>query len=56
MTAAIWSTPPDKCALDFPAHTLVRLVLHWTCDTFGDPVIVYAGSVHVRSSPIADIR
>ena len=24
MTAAIWSTPPDKCALDFPAYTLVR--------------------------------
>jgi len=24
MTAAIWSTPPDKCALDFPAKTLVR--------------------------------
>ena len=23
MTAAIWSTPPDKCALDFPARTLV---------------------------------
>lgn len=25
MTAAIWSTPPDKCALDFPAQTLVRI-------------------------------
>ncbi|KAJ9101757.1 hypothetical protein QFC21_003096 [Naganishia friedmannii] len=24
MTAAIWSTPADKCALDFPARTLVR--------------------------------
>ncbi|KAK0187599.1 FAD/NAD(P)-binding domain-containing protein [Armillaria mellea] len=23
MTAAIWSTPPNKCALDFPARTLV---------------------------------
>ena len=23
MTAAIWSTPPGKCALDFPARTLV---------------------------------
>ncbi|PIL22640.1 hypothetical protein GSI_15331 [Ganoderma sinense ZZ0214-1] len=22
MTAAIWSTPPDKCSLDFPAKTL----------------------------------
>lgn len=26
MTAAIWSTPPDKCSLDFPARTLVRSV------------------------------
>ena len=25
MTAAIWSTPPDKCALDFPARTLVGI-------------------------------
>ncbi|KAI0769999.1 hypothetical protein C8Q74DRAFT_1218472 [Fomes fomentarius] len=25
MTAAIWSTPPDKCALDFPAYTLVGI-------------------------------
>ncbi|KAL6303896.1 FAD/NAD(P)-binding domain-containing protein [Sparassis latifolia] len=24
LTAAIWSTPPDKCALDFPARTLIR--------------------------------
>ncbi|KAH7101610.1 FAD/NAD(P)-binding domain-containing protein [Auriculariales sp. MPI-PUGE-AT-0066] len=24
MTAAIWSTPPDKCSLGFPAQTLVR--------------------------------
>lgn len=26
MTAAIWSTPPDTCALDFPAHTLIRFM------------------------------
>ncbi|KAH6604890.1 hypothetical protein Trco_006597 [Trichoderma cornu-damae] len=26
MTAAIWSTSPDKCALDFPATTLVRFL------------------------------
>ena len=25
MTAAIWSTPPNKCALDFSAYTLVGL-------------------------------
>lgn len=24
MTGAIWSTPADKAALDFPASTLVR--------------------------------
>lgn len=26
MTAAIWSTPPDACALDFPARTLLRFM------------------------------
>lgn len=26
MTAALWSTSPDKCALDFPAATLVRFL------------------------------
>lgn len=26
MTAAIWSTPPDKCALDFPAQTLIQFM------------------------------
>ncbi|KAI0335787.1 FAD/NAD(P)-binding domain-containing protein [Cubamyces sp. BRFM 1775] len=26
MTAAIWSTPPDKCALDFPARTLIQFM------------------------------
>ena len=26
MTAAIWSTSPDKCALDFPARTLIRFM------------------------------
>ncbi|CAB4380411.1 unnamed protein product [Rhizophagus irregularis] len=26
MTAAIWSTPPDKCALDFPALTLIQFM------------------------------
>lgn len=26
MTAAIWSTPPDKAALDFPAFTLIRFM------------------------------
>ena len=26
MTAAVWSTSPDKCALEFPARTLVRFM------------------------------
>ncbi|KAH7923353.1 FAD/NAD(P)-binding domain-containing protein [Leucogyrophana mollusca] len=26
MTAAIWSTPPDKCTMDFPARTLIRFL------------------------------
>ena len=26
MTAAVWSTSPDKCALQFPAVTLVRFL------------------------------
>lgn len=26
MTAALWSTSPDKCSLEFPAVTLVRFL------------------------------
>jgi len=26
MTAAVWSTSPDKCSLEFPATTLVRFM------------------------------
>jgi predicted NAD/FAD-binding protein len=26
MTAAVWSTSPDKCSLEFPAVTLVRFM------------------------------
>ncbi|KAJ6453125.1 FAD/NAD(P)-binding domain-containing protein [Mycena sanguinolenta] len=26
MTACIWSTPPDKCAMDFPAKTLIQFM------------------------------
>lgn len=26
MTAAVWSTSPDKCALDFPVATLIRFM------------------------------
>jgi len=28
MTAAVWSTPPDVCAIDFPAKTLVRFMFN----------------------------
>ena len=35
MTAAVWSTPPDKCALEFPALTLVRFMWnHHLLSTF----------------------
>lgn len=30
MTAAIWSTNPDKCALQFPAVTLIRFMYVFT--------------------------
>jgi len=26
MTAAVWSTSPDKCSLEFPAVTLIRFL------------------------------
>jgi predicted NAD/FAD-binding protein len=26
MTAAVWSTPPDVCSIDFPAKTLIRFL------------------------------
>jgi predicted NAD/FAD-binding protein len=26
MTAAVWSTSPDKCTLEFPAITLIRFL------------------------------
>lgn len=36
MTAAVWSTSPDKCSLEFPALTLIRflLVTPLTCSCF----------------------
>jgi len=32
MTAAVWSTSPDKCSLEFPAVTLIRFLLVFTED------------------------
>ncbi|KAH9841479.1 uncharacterized protein C8Q71DRAFT_331646 [Rhodofomes roseus] len=38
MTAAIWSTPPDKCALDFSARTLIQFMHnHHLLQIFGKP-------------------
>ncbi|KAF9820730.1 hypothetical protein IEO21_01173 [Rhodonia placenta] len=38
MTAAIWSTPPDKCTLDFPARTLIQFMHnHHLLQIFGKP-------------------
>ncbi|CAE6517916.1 unnamed protein product [Rhizoctonia solani] len=38
MTAAIWSTPPDTCALDFPARTLIRFMHnHHLLQVIGKP-------------------
>ncbi|KAI0927052.1 hypothetical protein AcV5_007691 [Taiwanofungus camphoratus] len=38
MTAAIWSTPPDKCSLDFPARTLIQFMHnHHLLQLFGKP-------------------
>ncbi|KAG8682462.1 hypothetical protein FRC09_016758, partial [Ceratobasidium sp. 395] len=38
MTAAIWSTPPDTCALDFPARTLIRFMYnHHLLQVTGKP-------------------
>ncbi|KAI0087885.1 FAD/NAD(P)-binding domain-containing protein [Irpex rosettiformis] len=38
MTAAIWSTPPEKCALEFPIKTLVRFMSnHYLLQLTGKP-------------------
>jgi predicted NAD/FAD-binding protein len=37
MTAAVWSTSPDKCSLEFPAVTLVRFMEVIQC-TLGEAI------------------
>ncbi|KAK0504455.1 FAD/NAD(P)-binding domain-containing protein [Armillaria luteobubalina] len=38
MTAAIWSTPPNTCALDFPARTLIQFMHnHFLLQLTGKP-------------------
>ncbi|GHJ86380.1 hypothetical protein NliqN6_2782 [Naganishia liquefaciens] len=53
MTAAIWSTPADKCALDFPARTLVRFFHnHHLMQVEGRPkwLTIKGGSKHYVNS------
>ncbi|KAL1887433.1 Cytochrome c oxidase assembly protein cox11, mitochondrial [Sporothrix stenoceras] len=47
MTAAVWSTSPDKCSLEFPATTLVRFLYVFAADS----VPAYA-----PSSPSVSVR
>ncbi|KAI0696013.1 FAD/NAD(P)-binding domain-containing protein [Cytidiella melzeri] len=49
MTAAIWSTPPDKCALDFPAKTLIQFMSnhHLLQITGKPPWLTLRGGSHV---------
>lgn len=60
MTAAIWSTPPDKCALDFPAYTLVGVTslasrLASMLTSYVYPCLV-PDTIHAQSSPATDHR
>ena len=55
MTAAIWSTPPDKCALDFPARTLVNKMVVF-CQVYGTKQLLSEGPIHAQPSPIATHR
>ncbi|EEB91198.1 hypothetical protein MPER_10481, partial [Moniliophthora perniciosa FA553] len=54
MTAAIWSTPPDKCALDFPARTLIQFMHnHHLLQITGKPswLTIPGGSPEDESNP-----
>ncbi|KAL1760274.1 hypothetical protein FB107DRAFT_245825 [Schizophyllum commune] len=49
MTAAIWSSPPDKCATDFPARTLIRFMRnHHLLQITGKPkwLTIQGGSIN----------
>jgi predicted NAD/FAD-binding protein len=38
MTAAIWITPPDTCAMDFPARLLIKFLYnHQLLQVFNKP-------------------
>lgn len=55
MTAAVWSTPPDAAALDFPALTLIRFLHnHHLLQILGQPqwLTVKNGSITYVNSII----
>ena len=45
MTAAIWSTRPDKCSLDFPALTLIRFMYVYTPNLSSIALIIFKGTI-----------
>ncbi|KIJ54389.1 hypothetical protein M422DRAFT_25299 [Sphaerobolus stellatus SS14] len=49
MTAAVWSTPPDLCAMDFPARTLIQFMHnHHLLQLIGKPSwMTIAGGCHL---------
>ena len=66
MTAAIWSTSPDKCALNFPAKTLIRFMHnHHLLQLTGKPswltlqggrYVLYICTIIARRLTLADSR
>lgn len=58
MTAAVWSTSPDKCTLEFPAVTLVRFMWnHHLLTTIGARppwLTIQGGSDHYINAVMAD--
>lgn len=56
MTAAIWSTPPDKLALDFPILTLLRFMYnHHLLQLTGKPAwLTIPGGSHTYVNRILD--
>ncbi|KAF8886197.1 hypothetical protein BD779DRAFT_1611807 [Infundibulicybe gibba] len=58
MTAAIWSTPPDKCAMDFPARTLIQFMHnHHLLQVTGKPswLTIQGGSQKYVSAILAKL-
>ncbi|KAH9999630.1 hypothetical protein BJV74DRAFT_944710 [Russula compacta] len=58
MTAAVWSTPPDVCAVDFPAKTLIRFMYnHHLLQITGKPswLTIKGGSKKYVKSILAQL-